>query len=414
MPLVHHQTQPPYNHKAQGTPLFPIKISANAIKDISPTNKLLSSILSWLDQGALRPLRLQSVDFVEFENVLRQLPYLGVKPRYDWDTTSRSVTLRIPTEFHEVLGGWFIPEVSPLINEKLSQTALCGHPRMISIGSAALVVSDRMGEGQKGMMPDQSLYLKQINSNGKRVHVQRAPRLIFETSASESRRHIIEKVFEYLFEMIGVQTAVICDLTNVPPQAQSTTFDATSAKAFKAEIAVWSRKATGFVDLDYPLDPCYHREELGAHKLGQVLTDSWDTSYLESKANPAAVCHLVPGRKFDSCAREYSRPNPSNPAEEQRIYRRSPDWIVLYDESTSTGPEEPQPLIFDVYDFLRPCSQHPNSYIPDRSISIPLGDLREEFMTSLQRRRDPLLEAPMPKVASLTRRVYPNQRAHAG
>ncbi|KEP45052.1 hypothetical protein V565_324610, partial [Rhizoctonia solani 123E] len=206
MPLAHHQTQPPYNHIAQGTPLFPINNSANAIKDIPPTNKLLSSIRSWLDQGALHPLRLQPVDFVEFENVLRQLPYLGVKPRYDWDTTSRSVTLRIPTEFHGVLGGWFIQDGSPLINDKLSKAALCGHPYLISIGSAALVVHDRIGEGEKGMMPDQSLYLTQVDSSGEEVRVQSHPRLILETSIGESRRHIIEKVFDYLFEMIGVQT----------------------------------------------------------------------------------------------------------------------------------------------------------------------------------------------------------------
>ncbi|EUC65940.1 hypothetical protein RSOL_503180, partial [Rhizoctonia solani AG-3 Rhs1AP] len=405
MPLAHHRSKLLRIHKA------PLSIArySTARYGSSLTNKLSSSVLG---QGAPSLLRPQPVNFRGFETVLRQLSYLGVKTRYDWDTRSHTGKSESPTELHELPGAWFIQDAAPLINEKLLQTALCGHPRMTCLGSAGLRVGDRMGERQKGVVPDQSLYLKQINSNGKRVHVQRAPRLIFETSASESRRHIIEKVFEYLFEMIGVQTAVICDLTNVPPQAQSTTFDATSAKAFKAEIAVWSRKATGFVDLDYPLDPCYHREELGAHKLGQVLTDSWDTSYLESKANPAAVCHLVPGRKFDSCAREYSRPNPSNPAEEQRIYRRSPDWIVLYDESTSTGPEEPQPLIFDVYDFLRPCSQHPNSYIPDRSISIPLGDLREEFMTSLQRRRDPLLGAPMPKAASLTRREYPAPLCH--
>ncbi|KEP45516.1 hypothetical protein V565_265070 [Rhizoctonia solani 123E] len=412
-PLARHQTQPPYNHKAQGTPLSPIKVSAKAITDISPTNKLLSSILSWLDQDAPHPLRLQPVDFVVFENVLDQLYDLGVKPRYDWDTMSRSVTLRIPSEFREAPGAWFIQDGSPFINKKLSEIALRGHPSMISLGSTPLVVGDPMGDEEKGMMPDQSLYLIQIDADGGELKVQDAPLLIFETSAGESRRHIIEKVFDYLFEMIGVQTAVICDLTNVPPRAQSTTSDATSAKAFKAEIAVWSRKATGLVDLD-PLDPCYHREELGGHKLGRVITDSWDpTSYLESKASPAVVCHLVPGQKFDSCAREYSRPNPNNPAEEQRIYRRSPDWIVLCDESTLTGPEEPQPLIFDAYDFLRPCSQHPNSYIPDRSISVPLGVLRKRLMMLLRRRRNPVLQAPMPKAASTARRVHPNQRFQA-
>ncbi|CAE6376558.1 unnamed protein product [Rhizoctonia solani] len=410
-PLARHQTQPPYNHKAQGTPLSPIKVSAKAITDISPTNKLLSSILSWLDQDAPHPLRLQPVDFVVFENVLDQLYDLGVKPRYDWDTMSRSVTLRIPTELREAPGAWFIQHGSPLINKKLSQIALRGHPSMISLGLAPLVVGDPMGDEEKGMMPDQSLYLIQIDADGEEVKVQDAPLLIFETSAGESRRHIIEKVFGYLFEMIGVQTAVICDLTNVPPQAKSATSDAKSAKAFKAEIAVWSRKATGLVDFDYPLDPCYHREELGGHKLGQVATGSLDSgSDLESKA----VCHLVPGQKFDSCAREYSRPNPNNPAEEQRIYRRSPDWIVLCDESTSTGPEEPQPLIFDAYDFLRPCSQDPNSYIPDRSISIPLGALRKRLMMLLRCRRNPVLQAPMPNAASTTQRVYPDQRAHAG
>ncbi|KEP46370.1 hypothetical protein V565_202600, partial [Rhizoctonia solani 123E] len=288
MSLAHHRSQLLRNHKAQITPISTIRYSIKARNEPSLTNKLSSSVLGQGAPGLLRP---QPGNVRGVEIVSRQLSYLGVKTRYDWDTRSHTKAGGAPTELHELPGVWFLRCAMPLINEKLSQTALCGRPSLVTKGSVGLRVGGRMGEGQKGVVPDESLYLAQIDSNGDEIQVQGAPRLIIETAGSESRRHVIEKVFEYFFEMIGVQTAVICDLTNVPPQAQSTS-DARPAKAFKAEIAVWTRKATGFVDLDYPLDRCYHREELGGHKLGQVIPD---TSYLYSKATPAAVCHLVPG-----------------------------------------------------------------------------------------------------------------------
>ncbi|KAL5636322.1 hypothetical protein ACGC1H_004958 [Rhizoctonia solani] len=329
MPLTHHRTQLPCHNKPQA-PLPLIGNSTKDTSDLSPTNKLLSLTLSWLSQGATRPLRLHSVDFRVFENVLRRLSYLGFKPRFDWDTVSRTVTLKPLTKLHEVTGGWFVGEAMPDINKQLRQAAICGRPSLISLGSAGLIAGAPTREGAMGMMSDQSIYLMQEDVDGERVYVQDAPRLIVETLASETRRHIIDKAFKYLFEMIGVHAVVICDLTNVPPRiAGNAAPSAAPAKPFKAEIAVWSRKKTGIVDLDYPLDPCYHHEELGDHGIGQVATNNLDsTGDLGSKASPTGVCHLIPGQKFDSCAREYSRPNPSNPTQEQRIHRRSPDWIV--------------------------------------------------------------------------------------
>ncbi|KEP47972.1 hypothetical protein V565_137830 [Rhizoctonia solani 123E] len=289
--LFHHQTQPLRN---QGAPLSPIGNSATVVKNLSPKDELLSSVLGWLGQGAPRPLHLQPVDFKAFENVLHHLSYLGVKPRMDWDTTSHSVTLRVPSELHEVPGGWFAGEALPNINKHLKRVALCGRPSLVSIGSAGLIVGTPTGDGEKGVQPDQSLYLMQVDADGEDVHVQDTPRLIFETSANESRRDIIDKVFTYLFEMVGVHAVVICDLTNVPPriaQARGATSDATSAKPFKAEIAVWSRKKTGFLDVDYPLDPCYHQEKLGGHDLGRMMTNSWNSTIV--RANILAPTQII-------------------------------------------------------------------------------------------------------------------------
>ncbi|CAE6512340.1 unnamed protein product, partial [Rhizoctonia solani] len=184
-------------------------------------------------------------------------------------------------------------------------------------------------------------------------------------------------MFKYLFETSGVHAVVICDLTNVPPRVvRETEFGTQPANPFKAEIAVWSRKATGSVGSDYPLDPCYHQGESADHKVGDSGDSTSNSSFGQSHTDPSSLVL----DEFDHSAREYFRSDPNNPENQQRIYRRSAEWIVVCDESAPTGQGGLQSeLILDVYDFLRPCSQLPNSYIRDRDIVVPLKALRSRL-----------------------------------
>ncbi|CAE6433620.1 unnamed protein product [Rhizoctonia solani] len=413
--LVHnHQTQLPVGRLIQGATVSPRKTPLQAKEEHPPTDDLLNSVLSWLNQGAPDWLHLRNIKSEEFERVLSKLHSLGIKPRFDWDAEMATATMRSPTKLHEYTSGWFCHQAMDVINEKLAQVGICGRPSLTHNGAAGVGVGPSAGaswEFESSVSPDQSLYLRQIDTNGRVVKVQEAPRIVLETSASQSREHIMEKVFKYLYDTDGaVHAAVICDLTNMHPLTVPRCGH--KAKPFKAEIATWVPGKTGNDELDYPLDKCYHHEALGDHKVGRALTDDSGSGSDSSSESDDGPCTTSPvsGPNFDRNAREYYRINPKNPKEKQYIYRRSPEWIVLCDDLDPAIQESPIELTLDVYDILRPCSNFPNNYIEDRQISIPLGILRQELMIRVQDIRDP----PETEVPALTStRKHPSPKSHA-
>ncbi|KEP46493.1 putative transmembrane protein [Rhizoctonia solani 123E] len=300
MPPIYHRTQSALDDTAQGARLPLTGASLKANKDLlpPPPEKLLNSVISWLDQGALDRLHLKDIGVEEFENILQNLSTRGVKVRYDWDRTSRTVVIRLVSKLHEVPGGWFVGEVMPRVNTHLRTTTICGNPSVASIGSAGVELGPSTGvegEPEKGLLPDQSLDLMQVDANGEEISVQLNPRVVIETSASESRQHMMEKIFKYLYETnYAVHAVVVCDLTNVPPHTVCNVASGTRpTKPFKAEIAVWTRRKTGLPDLDGPLDPCYHRQELGDHNLGVVATNSSGSASDSARANMLASIQII-------------------------------------------------------------------------------------------------------------------------
>ncbi|CAE7169826.1 unnamed protein product [Rhizoctonia solani] len=383
----HHQTLPVSHVIQSAVPISASEASAPVGEEPSPPkNPVLSCILRWYDEDAPGLLHLRNVDFKEFGNTLNELWKEGMKPRFDWDRSTGTVTIRSPSTFYEKAGVWVSGVLSDAINKKLEQVAICGRPFVVPGGSSEVMVGHSpqvVMEYRSRVQPDQSLYLLQADKGGKRVQVQRlAPRIVLENSGTESRQYAIEKAFKYLYETGGaVQAVIICHMTNMR---------LSTPKPFKAEMAVWRRKKTGDVDKDYPLEQCYHHGALKNHPTDHAFFGgSHSGTNTDTESNTACLVSdsLEYGGNFDPVAREYYRIDP-NSGEEQHIYRESPGWIMVYDED-GPEPQEDPTIELGVYDILRVCYQRPNDYIVDRRITVPLKSLRRSLFLEVQAIRDP-------------------------
>ncbi|KEP45325.1 hypothetical protein V565_287860, partial [Rhizoctonia solani 123E] len=221
-----------------------------------PFPKVMESVLKWVDQAAPRfpdRFHLRDITFQDLERVLDRLHNLGRKPRYDWDSKAHTAVLRMPSRFHEIPGAWFTKQVDNVVNPKITNKSVCGTPSLVTMGSSIVPVGPSTGIGGSTVEPDQSYDLMQVDADGKKVYVQSAPRMIIETSASEARCHIIDKIFRYLYDTnYGVHAVVICDMQNVPSLADG------HGRPFKVEIAVWVRDECGLLaSKKQLLDKCY-------------------------------------------------------------------------------------------------------------------------------------------------------------
>jgi hypothetical protein len=62
---------------------------------------------------------------------------------------------------------------------------------------------------------------------------------------------------------------------------------------------------------------------------------------------------------------------------------------LVYDETLGSNQANPGYLRLDAYDFVCPCEAHPNSYISDREILVPLDYLQTLFMMEMNAIRNP-------------------------
>ncbi|KDN35199.1 hypothetical protein RSAG8_11774, partial [Rhizoctonia solani AG-8 WAC10335] len=300
-------------------------------------------------------------------------------------------------------------------------------------------------------MPDQSLCLMQVDADGNDVYVQEVPRIVLETSSSESLEHVINKAFKYLYETdYAIQAVVICNFTNTP----SSPVDGrkSTIKLFKAEIAVWTREESGNLAIDYPHDRCYGGDKHNIHDVDNLLLTSNEGSNTfggESRAadnasdladqksdlgtdesnggvggsNSAENNSDIEEGSTDSSstlsfnpnAQKYSRRVPGDPHHKQWIYLRSSTWTTVYDESITAG-QEPEPVLeLDVYDILRPCSQLPGDRISSlkRAISIPLGVLRKRLVVRVKEIRNTPQYSSIPFVPHAASLPRPRSPTHA-
>ncbi|CUA69853.1 hypothetical protein RSOLAG22IIIB_04108 [Rhizoctonia solani] len=433
MPIFHHQTQISVGRIAQEASIHPHAASSLTQNDFPTLEELLDSVLGWLDQGAPDRWRLRGTS-EDLERVIDHLHNLGLKPRYDWDSKSNTMIVRSPTGIHEVPGAWLARTGVAYLEKDIEERSLCGEFKLGVGGARAVDLITSTGELGGTLVPDQSLCLLQVGADGKKAHVQNSPRIVMETSAGQSLKDVIDKVFQRLYETDrAVHAVIICNFTNMPSPE--------SDKPFKAEIAVWVRPESEDLTLDYPCDECHgahkhttqaHSPALVAHEESDALgrggggdagESNSDTAHInpdfeesntEASGDRSQTPYIPP---FDPLAHEHSRLNPEDPHQEQRICCRSGSWIVVYDESTSArqGEAKPEPepapepeLLLDVYDILRPCSKFPKDRVTNRVISVPLGALRKELASEVRRMRRPPsipLASPLPQTASSSRPV---------
>jgi len=85
---------------------------------------------------------------------------------------------------------------------------------------------------------------------------------------------------------------------------------------------------------------------------------------------------------------------------------------VVYNEADGNTQGDLPDLILDAYDILRVCEEHPNRYIPDRKIRLPLASLRKMFAAHVRKQRKPPPSDPVKDTRIDEAKKYPKPPAH--
>ncbi|KAG8690873.1 hypothetical protein FRC11_008463 [Ceratobasidium sp. 423] len=386
-------------------------------------NKLLD-VCNWLRQGVPGVLQVQNISKEELEVLLLKIQELGVKLRYDWDIYSGTLTLRMGNEIHEHPGAW-LAEYSGPISDHLRDVTLCAVPLVRSIGSPSIYQGASLTEAERRpdriaavinrrstKMPDMALGLSLWNSRQDYfVKVQDRPRVVLETSHSQSIGQVMEKTWVYLWEFgMEIHAVIVCDMNNI-----------NSGEPFHARIAVWVRAVTNKAEVDWPTDPCFLELQEGEEHPAPSPS-SPNTPPVEGLLPPSTYS---PGSQNDpmlysdrqmGCDQHqedqsgssdtwsvltpedefYWPPGKGEIQADKLIWRRS-GWITVYHEGNAevdalyrenenqpgsdTSESEPPALTLDVYDIMRVCTGLPNQAIKDRfrEIHLPLLPLHQTF-----------------------------------
>ncbi|KAG9097467.1 hypothetical protein FS749_006224 [Ceratobasidium sp. UAMH 11750] len=375
----------------------------------------IQQIKTWIDQGHQVPLVLRSITVKELPDLDSQLHLAGSKPRYDWCRETKTATFRMPTKLHECPGEW-LADQAPWITSQLRSVAKCGIP-LVQSGGSAHVRLPFWGLA----CPDKQLDLVLDLGLGidRRIQIP-FPRVVLETSYSQSLEDVVEKAWNYLFDSDDhIHAVIICDMD----------YPVTSAKNFRASLSVWTREETGCISPadDWPLEVLLdvpHEPEPGeAHSPDEE-------SHLQHQEQGAQATHPISFSPSQQQTPEAPLASPvsssstavtgdttrvnlnhqTHTVEDQKwtiIRRYGPVYVVDEQRDAQTHAEGPQPRPFvlplKVFDFLRVCPRHQDEKIPNYELQLPLQSLQQDIVTKLARMRAEL-ERPPPKVPTRRKR----------
>ncbi|KAF8595568.1 hypothetical protein BDV93DRAFT_564271 [Ceratobasidium sp. AG-I] len=280
-------------------------------------------------------------------------------------TPRQTAAFRMASLIHERPGSWFADQRS-VINKHLSQMALCGRPRVSFASNLRVPKPNSAGHNT----PDQALLLDTYFANDE-VHSPARPRIVLETSCSQTLESVMEKAWDFLYSFRNeVHAVIVCNM-NCP---------ITTKRDFRVSIGVWIRKPT-HVDHDgFPPEvfPYAHESRWRSAKveMDQEEEDNAalaDSSTSISDGGTSATFFSEGNTRVDDL--EYNRTYTS-PGKEKEIWRRSEKPIEV-ESAVQDEPGPLEPLVLDAYDILLVCSQHLEGTIDGSEISLPPDELRD-------------------------------------
>ncbi|KAG8684617.1 hypothetical protein FRC08_013598 [Ceratobasidium sp. 394] len=320
----------------------------------------------------------------------------------------------MPTLFHEIPGVW-LPTIVPLVDAHIQRVALCGNPLVSGGGTFRVKTKEHKGS------PDASIMLSHTRGDKHSIDPNlQVPRVVVETAHSQSTGSVMQKAWRYLYESNNAIHAVIVFV-----------FNPKYPKKVRLQAGVWTREAIGTY-ADFQLDGCHspqsdhiprvveqsdegHGGELDneepnegesssqeveagdqghvGHRVdAQPGTQASPQSAPDSvEARPTFLPEVVASHDFNSgpltrATGRWFLMQTKSTAAALAIRRRSATPLTVYEENTEDGDGQEvlaEFLVLDVYDILRPCDAHPEKFISDRAIFIPLAALRKDCATQV-------------------------------
>ncbi|KAG9077236.1 hypothetical protein FRC06_009017 [Ceratobasidium sp. 370] len=313
---------------------------------------------------------LESVSLKDVEELQQEFQTRGIKFRFDWDAGSNTACLRMPKSMHSTTLGAWVNRISPEVEARLREIARCGKPTLWYTGdSRCRLVDGSTREPDTGFL---------VYDDQPSIPPNAIPRVIFEFALTQSLDDVLFKAWTYLFaseDPYAVHAVVVCNVENP--------VTATSTGTCRLTVDVWVRKATGDMDVDFPMDGCVPTLEADEEALTPVASPPWCAAIkaaLDSRGR-----NLRQAMKSDASGRVRSISGVNG-----EMWRRNKEQIVVYDESLGDQQGSLPPLRMDAYDFLRVCQARPDDLISDedRHVHIDLEPLRTVFAVLVRGERE--------------------------
>ncbi|KAG9102121.1 hypothetical protein FS749_015704 [Ceratobasidium sp. UAMH 11750] len=304
---------------------------------------------------------LESITLKDAEQLQQQFQARGIKFRFDWDAASSTAYVRMPSSLHSTTLGVWVHDVMRDVESQLQKIAPCGKPKLWDTKDSRCELAD--GSTRE---PDTGFL---VYDGRLSVRPNTAPRVVIEFALTQQLRDVLLKAWKYLFttkEPYAVHAVVVCNVDNKTGPG--------GKKFRKLTVDVWVRKATGDIDVDFPMDDCEDDENGPA----------------QAPPRPAAKPGLRGKGETRETQVDASGRMRTVPGEDGTMWRRNKEQIVVYDESLGASQKPLEPLKMDAYDFLRVCRAKPDEVIPgqDRHVFIDLSSLRTVFAVLVQGERD--------------------------
>ncbi|QRV78015.1 hypothetical protein RhiJN_06030 [Ceratobasidium sp. AG-Ba] len=386
----------------------------------------LQQILSWLsEEDPKHRLQISGIERRDLEALRKEIQREGRKIRYEWDSDCSVVIFRMPSAVHEAGGIWFGSRAKT-ITKAVAHAARCGRPEVASGASTTIQVPPRHRE------PDGQMYLK-LHFDGHKVLDLSPARIVLETSYTQDDEEAVLKLAQYLCAPdsqihAGVHISMSKSVTLV--------------EDFHASIAVPSEQLSfhlmsGGVDYlveEKARDIEHQPTELPADlKRLQEEVEAWLTAHDQAASaaehqlgsqRPLVNVQLESGNEEEQQDRspvssagssDITRSGGSGDttlihadhfnleSEEYGIECRGGRITVMDETNPKWADVNLPPLILQVYDFLRPCPQHPAEFLADLEIPLQLDGLREKIRSTLSVMRGEIRDAQAKKAEARKR-----------
>ncbi|CAE6492804.1 unnamed protein product [Rhizoctonia solani] len=306
----------------------------------------------------------------------------GLKLKFDWFAALGKAIYRMPGRLHSLTLGTWTHSVYAGLSDSLKAQPGCKKQSLMFGGDAAITLEDG-----SIFHPDGYFAIREGQGEGAITR----HRVVIESLASQKLAAGRKKAEHYLLKSDQVVHAVI--LLNFENRPQKGNIDLPCT----ATLEVWVRTPTGDNAKDYPWDACHLTRVVTNNVPSSFTGEGQQVDLVRLSDGPKESLNSPDGGNEESdkgstWSEGVTKVNEADLPLDPRVHRR--DELLVYNEVSGSAMVEDE-LELDVYDFLRPCQEHPDVMTTgeDRTITLPLASLREAIHAALLDDRRDLREA---------------------